>query len=84
MLRDRTLDPAKQKKRYDAQEVLERALRFWNDPELSSGTNAALLHFTKVALADAGNQPWKREQYPALVENALRQLIAVSPDLQTC
>jgi uncharacterized protein (DUF1800 family) len=84
MLRDRTLDPGKAKERYDAQTVLKRALQFWNDPELSSGTHAVLLQFTEVALADAGNQAWKRQQYPALVENALRQLIAVSPDLQTC
>jgi hypothetical protein len=28
-------------------------------------------------------QSWKRKSYPVLVENALRQLIAVSPDLQT-
>ena len=84
MLRDRTLDPGKAKERYDAQTVFKRALWFWNDPELSSGTHAALLHFTEVALADAGSQAWKRQQYPALVENALRQLIAVSPDLQTC
>ena len=27
---------------------------------------------------------WKKEQYPALIENALRQLLASSPDLQTC
>ena len=35
------------------------------------------------ALADAGKQHWKQVQYPVLLENALRQLIAVSPDLQT-
>ena len=34
-------------------------------------------------LADAGKQRWKQVQYPVLLENALRQLIAVSPDLQT-
>ena len=31
----------------------------------------------------AGNAKWKQTSYPVLVENALRQLIAVSPDLQT-
>ena len=83
MLRDRTLEPDKAREPYDAQTVLSRALKFWNNPQLSGDTNAALLHFARAALADAGNQAWKRQQYPALVENALRQLIAVSPDLQT-
>jgi hypothetical protein len=27
---------------------------------------------------------WKKEQYPPLIENALRQLLATAPDLQTC
>ena len=34
------------------------------------------------ALGDA-NADWEKQVYPTLVENALRQLIAVSPDLQT-
>ena len=28
-------------------------------------------------------QSWKRKQYSVMTQNALRQLIAVSPDLQT-
>ena len=32
---------------------------------------------------DAGKQQWKQQQYPVMLENALRQLIAVSPDMQT-
>ncbi len=67
----------------DAPTVLERALAFWNDPALADATRAALLQFAQTALADAGAQRWKQRQYPALVENALRELIAVSPDLQT-
>ena len=48
-----------------------------------SATHAALMHFARAALADAGKDDWKQQQYPVLVENALRQLIAVSPELQT-
>jgi hypothetical protein len=81
ILQDRRLDPAKSKPA-DAETVLKRALAFWNDPALSAGTHAALLHFAHTALGDA-KANWQRAQYPALVENALRQLIAVSPDLQT-
>jgi uncharacterized protein (DUF1800 family) len=82
ILHGRALDPAKSKAA-DAQTVLSRALAFWNHPELSDATRAALLQFAQTALGDAGRQRWKQQQYPALVENALRQLIAVSPDVQT-
>ena len=41
-----------------------------------------LLDFARRALGDA-NAAWEKQAYPVLVENALRQLIAVSPDLQT-
>ncbi len=60
-----------------------RALHFWNDPPLSDGTQYALRTFANRALADAGNASWKQQQYPVLVQNALRQLVAMSPDLQT-
>ena len=42
-----------------------------------------LLEFATKALADAGDAGWKRTQYPPMIENGLRHLIAVSPDLQT-
>jgi hypothetical protein len=63
--------------------LLDRALAFWHDPPLSDPTRAALLDFATKAMGDARKQSWKLKQYPALVENALRHLIAVSPDLQT-
>jgi uncharacterized protein (DUF1800 family) len=81
LLHTRTLDPRKGKPA-DAQTVLARALNFWNDPELSPATHDALLRFAQSALGDA-DERWKKQQYPPLVENALRQLIAVSPDMQT-
>ena len=63
--------------------LLDRALAFWQHPPLSDPTRAALLDFATKAMGDASKQSWKLKQYPALVENALRHLIAVSPDLQT-
>ena len=83
ILQDRKLDPAKGKKPMDAATVLRRALAFWNKPPLGDATHAALMHFARAALADAGKDTWKQQQYPVLVENALRQLIAISPDVQT-
>jgi hypothetical protein len=42
----------------------------------------ALEEFTKGALADAKSEKWKQQQYPPMVLNALRHLIATSPDFQ--
>jgi uncharacterized protein (DUF1800 family) len=67
---------------YKADQLLEQALAFWGKPPLSPRTKRALRAFAARALADA-DSGWKKTQYPPLVENALRQLIAVSPDLQT-
>ncbi|HZQ16387.1 MAG TPA: DUF1800 domain-containing protein [Gaiellaceae bacterium] len=83
ILSDRKLDPAKAKDAQTADEVLARALRFWNEPALSDGTAHQLRAFARRAIADAGSADWKQKQYPVMVEQALRQLIAVSPDLQT-
>jgi uncharacterized protein (DUF1800 family) len=67
---------------YDAEALVKRALAFWGEPALTADTRRSLHAFATRALADA-NANWKRTQYPPLVENALRHLIAVSPDLQT-
>ena len=83
LLQDHLLDPAKAKKPVDAQTVLARALAFWRHPPLSESTHRVLLQFAQRALKDAGSQSWKQVQYPVLAENALRHLIAVSPDMQT-
>jgi hypothetical protein len=83
ILHDRQGDPARGKKPADAQTVLARALAFWRNPALTAPTRTALLRFAENALGDAGKERWKQVQYPVLVENALRHLIAVSPDLQT-
>jgi uncharacterized protein (DUF1800 family) len=83
ILGDRRLDPGKAKEAIDAPTTLKRALAFWNNPELTPATHRQLLRFTQRALHDARAEKWKQVQYPVLVENALRHLIAVSPDLQT-
>jgi len=85
LLRDNHLDPAKPQAGLpsDAAGLLSRALTFWRNPALSSGTHAALLRFAQSSLNDAKGAKWKQAQYPVLIENALRHLIAVSPDVQT-
>jgi uncharacterized protein (DUF1800 family) len=62
--------------------LVDDAIAFWGSPTLRAETRGALLSFARTALGDA-NQSWKRRSYPFLVANALRQLVAVSPDYQT-
>jgi hypothetical protein len=54
--------------------LFARAVHLFGDPELSRKTRHALLGFTGAALQSAN---------AAVVENALRQLVAVSPELMT-
>jgi uncharacterized protein (DUF1800 family) len=82
VLRPYALDPGKADQPYDAAKLVEGALAFWRHPPLTEQTHAALLAFARTALGDA-NASWKRKQYAVMVQNALRQLIAVSPEMQT-
>jgi uncharacterized protein (DUF1800 family) len=77
------LDPSTASQPYDAQALLDGAVAFWNGVTLGDSTRNALLTFAQNALGDAARSSWKRKQYPVLVQNALRHLIAVSPELQT-
>jgi uncharacterized protein (DUF1800 family) len=77
------LDPGKAVQPYDAAALVDGALAFWNRPALSDQTHTALMRFAQNALADAANASWKKKQYAVMAQNALRHLIAVSPELQT-
>jgi uncharacterized protein (DUF1800 family) len=83
VLRPYALDPGKASQPYDAVKLLDGALEFWHHPTLTDTTRAALLGFAQASLADASSASWKRKQYAVMVQNGLRQLIAVSPELQT-
>jgi uncharacterized protein (DUF1800 family) len=64
-------------------ELVAGAVAFWGSPTLRPETRAALVGFATKAMSDA-DANWKRTSYRFLTANALRQLVAVSPDLQTC
>jgi uncharacterized protein (DUF1800 family) len=55
-------------------DLLRRATHLLGNPELTEKTRHALLSFAQAALQQAN---------AAIVENALRQLVAVSPELMT-
>jgi uncharacterized protein (DUF1800 family) len=76
------LDPSKATQPDDAERLVDNALAFWHRPQLTAATHSALLGFATAALGDAAGASWKRKQYPVLAQNALRHLIAVSPELQ--
>jgi uncharacterized protein (DUF1800 family) len=84
----RSLNPDPAKTRYpatgkeSAQKAVDRAHAYWGRPALTGATRAELVAFARRAAA-AADEPWKRESYAILRQNALRMLIATSPDLHT-
>jgi uncharacterized protein (DUF1800 family) len=57
------------------------AQSFWGDPPLSDSTRAALLAFATTAIP-SNAAAWEQANLRAQRQNALRHLIASSPDLQ--
>jgi uncharacterized protein (DUF1800 family) len=84
IVEDHRLDPAHPPagEPSGADALLARGLAFWRVDALSDGSKAALLDYVRTALGDA-RQSWKKSQYPVLIENALRQLVPMTTDLQT-
>jgi uncharacterized protein (DUF1800 family) len=83
-LRDDQLDPDKDKLTVEKPAAaVERALAFWGNPRITAGTRATLERFADRCRAGA-NKGWKQETYPVLCQNALRVMVATSPDLQSC
>jgi uncharacterized protein (DUF1800 family) len=66
----------------DPQGALNQALTLWGNPPLSDSTRAELLRFATESVA-ADLTDWRAHQWRGLRQNALRQLIAASPDGQT-
>ena len=66
----------------DPEAIVKGALAVLGNPTIRPETRGELLAFARGSLKDATG--WKAESYPPLVANAVRQLLAVSPDLQTC
>jgi uncharacterized protein (DUF1800 family) len=67
----------------DPKTAVDRALGFWGAPAISAQTRTGLLAFAQRVEA-AATTNGRRKSYPILRQNALRVLVATSPDLQTC
>ena len=62
-------------------DAVQRAIDFWGGPAISSATRAKLVAFAERCDRGA-NTSSKRKSYPVLRQNALRVLVATSPDFQ--
>ncbi len=63
-------------------QALTRALGTWANPELTGETRASLQNFSNTCMPPTNNG-YQQNAYRAMRQNALLQLIATSPDLQT-
>ena len=65
----------------DAAAALSSALAYWANPSLSPESEQRIAAFAQSCLKEPLAQ-WQRSPYRAMRQNALRMLIATSPDMQ--
>ena len=86
VLNDRYVAGSTAQNNYDRTETpelaLQRAAGFWATPELTAETRASLLGFSQTCFTEPTGATQK-SQVRAYRQNALMQLIGVSPDVQT-
>ena len=66
------------------QQALDAALASWGTPPLTTPTHDVLLQFATAVIADGVLTPAERSRQRAKRQNALRFLVALSPDHHTC
>jgi hypothetical protein len=76
------LDPANDAAPADPAELVRQAIAFWGSPAVSEPVRAALERYAADVIA-AATKPWMKAEYPVLALNALRMLVATSPDYLT-
>jgi Protein of unknown function (DUF1800) len=76
---DRSYDPNEQ-----AEPAVDKALAVWDYPPLRKEQQNELIRFSSNAFPGSSLAEWQKTAYRALRQNALRQLIAIGPDLQLC
>ena len=78
--------PAKGEPRYseseDAPTAIAGALSYWGSPPLSAESSQSIAGFAQSALQGRIEAKWQNSPYRAMRQNALRMLIATSPDMQ--
>jgi uncharacterized protein (DUF1800 family) len=78
--------PAEGQPRYseteDATAALQSAFAYWGNPLLSGESNECIAAFAQSCLEGVATASWEQSPYRAIRQNALRMLIATSPDMQ--
>jgi Protein of unknown function (DUF1800) len=62
--------------------ALASAMAYWATPALSAESQQCIAKFAQTSLEKTVTAKWQRSPYRALRQNALRMLIATSPDMQ--
>ncbi len=86
VLKKHTLSPEHTKRGYvpgDPEQLVNRALAFWGSPPISETTRKGLLAFAEQAMGAAVADDNRQKSFPPMTLNALRHLVAVSPEMQT-
>jgi hypothetical protein len=65
-----------------AAEAVDKALRYWGNPVIDEATVAGLHDFC-ASVEGAIEADWQKDDYRRLRQNALRVMIAMSPEMQT-
>jgi len=66
----------------DPGEALANALTYWGAPPLSEESVQCIAAFAQVCLEGVATADWQQSPYRAIRQNALRMLVATSPDMQ--
>ncbi len=63
-------------------QAMAAALAYWSEPSLSSESEQCIAAFAQSCLTGVATAQWEQSPYRAIRQNALRMLIATSPDMQ--
>ena len=77
------LNPDEYTRSETASEAVDKALRYWGNPVISSATRDELESFGE-AVEEVITADWHERTYRGLRQNALRMMIPMSPEMQTC
>ncbi len=61
---------------------MNSALAYWANPPLSSESRECIAAYARSSIEGVATAHWQQSPYRAIRQNALRMLIATSPDMQ--
>ena len=76
------VDPGEYSETETPAQAVAKALRFWGDPVVDAETVAGLEEFGEAVEA-AITATWQNNDFRGLRQNALRMMVAMSPEMQT-